>query len=311
MKNWFVAIPRWRGWRRFGQILLVLLIVGAILVHAVKDWSIRVDETTLGLFLLLFLVLIGLDRIQELSGPGGLKISFRELQATAAAARAETDPESLAEPDPDLAGSRSDQLLDISYQLRNDLAYIRDVILDPNVTPPDPIGILIRLRLDGRLTREQAMLAAQVLALADEALLGRHHETAATRDLLAQVREGLGTIKSGVFDQQVREEIRARDGWTVEDFDQKGRHRPDFFALGPGKKLIISARTATLPKSTLLKTTIKRMSKERPELADAAGSVIVVPNSSNSLSWAEEVKAETKPRKPLEVVKLSELEAAL
>jgi hypothetical protein len=128
-------VLRWTGWRIVGRGLIVLALLGTIVAHSVEDWHVRIDETTLGLFLLLVLVLIGLDRIEEIGGPGGFKAKFRQLHEAAEAASAVTDPEERADLEP-LSGSTADQLLQVAWELRNDLAYIRDVLLGPDLMPP-------------------------------------------------------------------------------------------------------------------------------------------------------------------------------
>jgi hypothetical protein len=164
-------------------------------------------------------------------------------------------------------------------------------------------------------------LAAQVLTLADQALQGRPLREAEARQTLDEVRVGLSSIKSAVFDNQVREEIKAA-GWQIEDFEQRGRHRPDFKArrssqraeVGPSTSratrwIIVAARTATLPQSKLLKNTINRLAKPRDE--DAIGSLIVVPDGSRSIDRGLELIESAEPARPLRIAKLDEVPEAL
>lgn len=295
-------------WRPVGRAAFVLLVIVAIVGHAVEGWDLRFDEITLGLLVFLLLALVGIDQIQELSG-GGVSVKFKQLAETAEAATAGVDPELLGEDGP-TDGSLEDRILKMADALRTNLSEIKRYEMAPNLQAVEgATALLTRLRLEGDLSREQAQLASQFLALAEEILRGRPIEAKSATQTIDRVEQALGTVKSRVFDRRVREKIESQDGWKVEEFKQN-RSLRDFHAVHGETRLLVAARTATLRRSGLLRRTIERWGRRRPK-PNEDGAMIVLPQPSQSIERGEELIAEEKLALQTDLVKFDDLERVL
>lgn len=187
------------GGKWLGRGALALLIVAALAAHSVESWGVRIDEVSLALIAFLALVFIGLDRIKELSGPGGVKLVFNSLEAAASAVRAEAHPESLGDPQSDaIDRPLAEEVIKLGFDLRENLWLIRAFIYDGK-GPSDAEAVLSRLRLDGHLDAKQTVVGAEVLLISDIALQGGELPEHQLRERLGLVREALGTIKSTAF----------------------------------------------------------------------------------------------------------------
>lgn len=292
-----------RIWAFVGKTALVILVVGALIAHAVEAWDVRVDGISLGLFVLLILVAVGLDRIQEIGGPGGVSVKLRPDEARTAAKSLAVKTEDEAPADvSDLP--ISEELIRMAEKLRGWLSEIHSYFWDelcPNELygSPDAHYVLAELRTSNLLTQQEASVLARVLQLASEAMLGRQLPEEQIQPSMRHVATALTNVRATVFKRMAQKECKDA-GWIVSD-SINGAPATDFLTTttkGDCQRIIVAALSVKARGASWLEGTIKRMTASSRDSEEYKRLIVIPPRSKtgDEVLGKFERKPEDEPR---------------
>jgi len=176
-----------------------------------------------------------------------------------------------AEADEPAAATEGD-LLGLRLALEAKLAWVcKHLLGGPQTATFATIG---SLRYDGYLSEDQAFTLARVMAGRPPAA-----QSGEVRErFLDDATRTVSGFRAIVFDAFVRKHLTAA-GWAIEDFEQRGGHRPDFLAVKDGRAFRVAPRVITGRTSDMRRRTARRLGEASDEPRPVAGRIIVMPDA--------------------------------
>jgi Domain of unknown function (DUF4062) len=183
----------------------------------------------------------------------------------------------LKEEVPDERDEHAIDLLDLRLKLESKLTWLSKHLL---AGPDNPTFATIgSLAHDRFLPQDQARRVARLLAF-DPGSIGSQDLTE-LQSFARAVAQDVANFRATVFDGYARENLRTA-GWRVEDFEQQGKHRPDFLARKDGTSVRVAPRFVTTEISQIRDQAVARLMDTRDASPAATRRVVVIPDMSKS-----------------------------